>query len=145
MDPSLAKGVLDGIVSSVCRELNTDPELYRIKPGGTMLGHSLTEWYVTIVSPATAKETSRNTRRARRIGLIKTNFIITRESPDAPIVLKIHEWDASKDWKKGERIIFELPADDMKARRIMADYLKAAILRSGNVSGIVKPAASTVP
>jgi hypothetical protein len=130
LDASHAKGVLEGILSLVCRELKIDPKPYRIKPGGAMLSESLVYWYLTVQSPATAKEVSRNSKRAKRLGLIKTDFIISRETPDAPILLGVHEWDAARDWKQGPTILLELSPDDMKARNLMAEVLKRAIVRS---------------
>ena len=95
-----------------------------------MLAGGLPEWYITVQNPASAKTRNRNSRRAKRMGLIKTRFIIARDDPEGPFILRIQEWDASKDWMLGEQILFELPADDMKSRTLMAEQLKSKIEQS---------------
>ncbi len=95
-----------------------------------MLGRSLVSWYATVQSVGTTEDISRNTRKAKALGLIKTRFEIKRISPDEEPVLRVREWDASKDWGEDYRLIFEAPAKDMKARKVVADLFKVAASRA---------------
>jgi hypothetical protein len=130
MDASHAKGVLSGIISLACRQLDVDPSRYRVKPGGGMLGKSQLDWYVTVQNVQSTTDISRNTKKAKVLSLIKTHFVVQRIKPDEPPMLRVLEWDASKDWGGDYRLIYEASADDMGARRHMADLLKAVIARS---------------
>lgn len=129
MDASRAKGVLGGIISSAGRELNVDIKPFRIKPGGKMIGRSLISWYATVPSVASAMNVSRNTKKAKELGLIKMSFAIEGAKGDTPPTLIVREWDAAKDWGGDYRTILEASADDMSARTTMSKLFKSAVAR----------------
>ncbi len=124
VNSSKSKDILGGIVDLACKMSNSSPKDYRIKIGGDQLGDRAdVDWYISVQN----HDASVNTKKAIEVGLIRRTFGVYREKPESELTLRVREWDASKDSDGNYRLIWVQSAEDMKARKELAEIIANSV------------------
>ncbi|MBK1870162.1 hypothetical protein [Taklimakanibacter albus] len=120
-----ARATLEGIVALACRISKMDPKDFRVKEGGRQRTNNAS---IDLYSSVQNVEANINTTSARNGGLIRRSFAVVQFADNVPADLKIVEWDAKKDWGRGDyREIWSKPYSDLKARQEMASLMAESI------------------